>query len=174
MMTSALEDVPVDVPSELVGQQPERIQLSDEQRQVLDMVKNGKSVFFTGSAGCGKSVLLREIISYLRSTAVKRGWDDHSIAVTALTGIAAINIGGSTLHSWAGINMGKEPLKRLVEKLWGKHKSPRKTPPVGLVNDIKKPEPWYNAEEKPEYFTAIERWRLTRVLIIDEGKVSQY
>ena len=44
MMTSALEDVPVDVPSEFVGQQPEPIQLSDEQRQVLDMVKNGKSV----------------------------------------------------------------------------------------------------------------------------------
>ena len=36
--------------------------LSKEQMRVLDIVKQGYSVFFTGSAGTGKSFLLRRII----------------------------------------------------------------------------------------------------------------
>ena len=78
------------------------------------MALAGESLFFTGSAGetilwaeagsalisgsvgTGKSVLLREIIRRLR------GHSTRKVAVTASTGIAAVNIGGSTLHSFAG------------------------------------------------------------------------
>ena len=46
-------------PSSIPPQDPP---LSPQQTQILDRVLKGKSVFFTGSAGVGKSVLLRAII----------------------------------------------------------------------------------------------------------------
>ncbi|KAI9256214.1 hypothetical protein BY458DRAFT_307806 [Sporodiniella umbellata] len=67
--------------------------LSAEQQAVLDLVsRDQKSLFFTGSAGTGKSVLLRAMIDAL-GTMYGAG-----LAVTASTGIAAININGCTLH----------------------------------------------------------------------------
>lgn len=89
--------------------------LSDEQRAVLEaVVDRGKSMFFTGSAGTGKSVLMREIIAKLRNKYRK---EPDRIAVTASTGLAACNIGGVTLHSFAGIGLGKEPVPELVKKV---------------------------------------------------------
>lgn len=89
--------------------------LSDEQRGVLEAVAGqGKSIFFTGSAGTGKSVLMREIISTLRR---KYEREKDRVAVTASTGLAACNIEGVTLHSFAGIGLGKEPAPELVKKV---------------------------------------------------------
>lgn len=42
-----------------------QIRLNDEQNEVLRACINGKNVFFTGSAGTGKSFLLKKIISVL-------------------------------------------------------------------------------------------------------------
>jgi len=75
--------------------------LTPAQHSVIRAVKAGTSLFFTGPAGSGKSVLLRELIRRLPSA---------STAVTASTGIAACNIGGITLHSWAGL--GKNGLEQ--------------------------------------------------------------
>ena len=89
--------------------------LSVEQRRILDLVAEGKkSVFFTGSAGTGKSVLLREIIKILRQKYKK---ELDRVAVTASTGLAACNIGGVTLHSFGGIGLGKEAVPELVKKI---------------------------------------------------------
>ncbi|CED85302.1 mitochondrial dna helicase [Phaffia rhodozyma] len=91
------------------------IVLSNEQKAVLDIVVNqGQNVFFTGSAGTGKSVLLREIIKGLRTKYATR---PDAVAVTAATGIAACNVGGTTLHSFSGIGLGNEPADRLVSKI---------------------------------------------------------
>ena len=38
------------------------VKLSAEQTRVLNAVQSGKNIFFTGSAGTGKSFLLRRII----------------------------------------------------------------------------------------------------------------
>lgn len=43
----------------------QQIKLNDEQNEVLRACINGKNVFFTGSAGTGKSFLLKKIISVL-------------------------------------------------------------------------------------------------------------
>lgn len=91
------------------------ISLSEEQRRVLDLVVNkSKSVFFTGSAGTGKSVLMRSIIADLRK---KNMANPERVAVTASTGLAACNIGGVTLHSFGGIGLGKEDVPSLVKKI---------------------------------------------------------
>ncbi|PPQ98949.1 hypothetical protein CVT24_003576 [Panaeolus cyanescens] len=88
--------------------------LSAEQTEILNLVKAGDSVFYTGSAGTGKSVLLREIIKTLRKLHVK---NSDAVAITASTGIAACNIGGVTIHSFAGIGLGLESAEDLVVKI---------------------------------------------------------
>ncbi|KAK4200431.1 PIF1-like helicase-domain-containing protein [Triangularia verruculosa] len=91
------------------------IQLSQEQRHVKSLVVDkGQSVFFTGPAGTGKSVLMRSIITDLKK---KYARDPEKLAVTASTGLAACNIGGITLHSFSGIGLGKEDVNVLVKKI---------------------------------------------------------
>lgn len=60
--------------------------LNQEQTDILQACISGKNVFFTGSAGTGKSFLLRKIISILPP--------DGTVA-TASTGVAACLIGKS-------------------------------------------------------------------------------
>ena len=74
--------------------------LTPEQHQVMQAVLSGVLVFYTGSAGTGKSVVLRHLVSLLRS---KFG---EGLGVCALTGMAACNIGGMTLHKLFGIGTG--------------------------------------------------------------------
>lgn len=88
------------------------IVLSAEQEQVLALAREGRSIFFTGSAGTGKSVLLKAIIKALTQKYSKTG-----IAVTASTGIAACHIGGFTVHSFAGIGLGKGKFEDLLKRV---------------------------------------------------------
>ncbi|GAA5824525.1 hypothetical protein JCM11251_000458 [Rhodosporidiobolus azoricus] len=83
---------------------------SDEQKKVLEQVKDGGNVFFTGSAGVGKSFLLQEITRLLEH--LKRPFQ-----VTATTGIAALQVSGITLHSWAGVGLAKEPVSVLYDRI---------------------------------------------------------
>lgn len=58
---------------------------------------------------------MREVIKALKIKYRSQGPD--RVAVTASTGLAACNIGGNTLHSFAGIGLGKEPAKELLKKI---------------------------------------------------------
>ncbi|MET2985057.1 AAA family ATPase [Aureibaculum conchae] len=69
-----------------------------QQEKALSILKSGKNVFLTGSAGTGKTYVLNEYINYLRARKVP-------VAVTASTGIAATHMNGMTIHSWAGIGV---------------------------------------------------------------------
>ncbi|KAJ3721104.1 hypothetical protein C8R42DRAFT_581567 [Lentinula raphanica] len=61
---------------------PAGVFLSQEQSQILRLVEEGTSVFYTGSAGTGKSVLLREIIKSMK----KKHKAVDAVAITASTG----------------------------------------------------------------------------------------
>jgi len=89
-----------------------KIELSEKQKKVLNCVLEGKSVFFTGAAGTGKSLLLNYIINKLKSI-----YSYTDIGITASTGIAAINISGCTLHSFLGLGLARENLDILKRKI---------------------------------------------------------
>ncbi|SCU90468.1 LAME_0E08702g1_1 [Lachancea meyersii CBS 8951] len=86
--------------------------LSEEQESVIELAKKGHNLFYTGSAGTGKSVLLRVLIKTLR-----RKYGEGSVAVTASTGLAACNIGGITVHSFAGVGLALGDKKSLLKKV---------------------------------------------------------
>ncbi len=82
--------------------------LDPDQRRVVDAVRSGRNVFFTGPAGTGKSHTIKKIAG-----------TDPSVGLTALTGVAALNIGGKTIHSFAGVGYAQESAEELVAKMSG-------------------------------------------------------
>ncbi len=66
-------------------------QLSDEQRTIYNLIENtNDNMYVTGKAGTGKSLLLRYFVKHTTKTVV----------VLAPTGVAALNAGGMTIHSF--------------------------------------------------------------------------
>ena len=66
----------------------------DEQyEKILDAIKKGENIFITGGAGVGKSYILNKLKEHFKS----------DLELTATTGVAAVNIGGMTIHSFCGI-----------------------------------------------------------------------
>ncbi len=87
---------------------PADIDLNPEFRRALEIMEEGRrSVFITGRAGTGKSTLLR----YFWENSAKR------LVVLAPTGVAAVNVGGQTLHSFFGLQPDVTPaaLRRKIK-----------------------------------------------------------
>lgn len=76
--------------------------LDERQVQVYRYAMKGRSLFFTGSAGTGKSFLLHRI--RLGLTCLRQ----RIVSVMAPTGVAALNVDGETLHNFVGVGMGIE------------------------------------------------------------------
>ena len=75
----------------------ETVTLSTEQQALFDYIEGSENnIFVTGRAGTGKSTLL----SYLIENTKKK------VAVCAPTGVAALNVGGVTIHSLFGFPFG--------------------------------------------------------------------
>ncbi len=69
--------------------------LCDEQLALVELIMNGKNVFYTGSAGCGKSTVLKHFVALLRR-------EGKTVDILAPTGRAALEINGRTLYNFAG------------------------------------------------------------------------
>ena len=84
--------------------------VTKEQRNILDACCDSQTnLFFSGSAGTGKSSLLTLIIDELNTMHGKQ-----SVFITATTGSAAFKIGGTTVHQFAGLAIFNDgdPLER--------------------------------------------------------------
>lgn len=89
------------------------IDLNKEFLKALDVMEHGDgSIFITGSAGTGKSTLLQ----YFKKSTTK------NIVILAPTGVAAVNIGGATIHSFFGFK--PDITMEKAWKLGGKTKKP--------------------------------------------------
>lgn len=113
-----------------------KIPLTPDQDRVLQLVLGGENVFFTGPAGSGKSLILEHVKYHLYMR--KRKY-----AVTAPTGIAAVQLNGTTIHSFAGVGIGALGLRSYV----GMSMSTNTNTQIGKRKDA---------------------WETTEVLIIDE------
>lgn len=76
------------------------LRLSATQETVLKHVQEGRSVFFTGSAGVGKSYLLQQCVQALQDK-----YGKERVGVAASTGIAATHILGTTIHALSGCGL---------------------------------------------------------------------
>lgn len=109
-------------------------EFTKKQDLAVKAMLKGQNVFITGPAGTGKSF----IIFYFLSKLQLLGVDKDEIAVTSTTGISASLIGGTTLHSFAGIGLGNKDF-----------------------------EYYYDLIVNKDYFKR-KKWRKCKVLIIDE------
>ncbi len=76
------------------------INITEEFKESLDFLKHGNEhMFITGKAGTGKSTLLKLFLE---------GKSDNSV-VLAPTGIAALNVGGQTIHRFFRFRVGTTP-----------------------------------------------------------------
>ena len=68
---------------------------------------NHRNIFLTGGGGVGKSFFIKEI----KAKCIER---NINIFLTAATGVAALNIGGTTVHRFFGIGLGKGDIMNII------------------------------------------------------------
>ena len=86
----------------------DELRLSPEQALAFLDAMQGKNVFLTGGAGCGKSHTLQTIKQHL---------GQEGFVTTASTGCAASIIGAITFHSCCGIGLGTAPAGVYIKKI---------------------------------------------------------
>ena len=83
--------------------------LNEKQKEALIAMVEGKNVFLTGKPGTGKSYVVGIYREIMKNT--------RNVGLTSTTGISAILIGGSTLHSFLKIGLGQGSAEFLAEKI---------------------------------------------------------
>jgi ATP-dependent exoDNAse (exonuclease V) alpha subunit len=77
------------------------------QEEALETIENNSNYFLTGGAGVGKSYVIKQF----------HDQTDKNVVLTATTGIAALNLGGETIHRFLGIGISTRPFE--LPKLFG-------------------------------------------------------
>lgn len=108
--------------------------LSQDQQEIFDEYRKGHNIFITGPGGCGKSYLIKAIVKDAEQKLRKK------VHVTALTGCAAVLLGSgaTTLHSWAGIGLGKGDEYTLIERIQRNQKKRNKwkTTDILIIDEV--------------------------------------
>lgn len=79
---------------------------AQEKDIIINAIRSKHNLCITGAAGTGKSHLLKIVKEHF-----------PAIHITASTGIAAVNVSGVTIHSWAGIGNGTLPLEEILKHI---------------------------------------------------------
>lgn len=85
-------------------------EVTPDQQSVLDLAGRGASFCFTGAAGTGKSYLIERIKKILGNSSY--------VYVVAPTGLAAANVGGTTIHSWSGFGVAEMDVDERAERIF--------------------------------------------------------
>lgn len=80
------------------------------QAEALIHLLKGENVFLSGGAGSGKSHVIQKFVDIKRQLR-----PNINIAITGTTGMAALNIGGVTIHSFAGMGINKLSYHEFLE-----------------------------------------------------------
>eukprot|EP01135_Chromosphaera_perkinsii_P002501 Nk52_evm17s224 gene=Nk52_evmTU17s224 len=126
--------------------------LNEKQALVVNSICNGLNVFFTGGAGVGKSFVANKIVELFRSAngttaGGMKFFKKRRLTMCATTGVAAANIGGVTIHGFAGLTSEECDPALSKEEVWSRIK--RRCSPYS----------------KDGLF---QRWKHVDVLLIDE------
>lgn len=102
-------------PATIPAQPREDILVTEEYEAVLQAISAGAPVVFvSGKAGTGKSTLIQWLLGHRR-------WQS---AVVAPTGIAALNVGGQTIHSFFRLPprlIERDDIRRITDRTIFKH-----------------------------------------------------
>jgi len=102
----------------------------------FEAVQDGRNIFLTGSGGVGKSWHIHELI---RLNNEKVYPFKKSIALTATTGIAALNIGGMTIHKLSGLGVyhNKNDIHKIISsEKWEEYKSRINHADIVIIDEI--------------------------------------
>lgn len=95
----------------------------------LEIMLSGESVLLTGPAGAGKTFVLNQFIRLAKS-------EGKHVSVTATTGLAATHLGGTTIHSWAGIGIADNLPSGFAEHLGKGRKEIIEKTDVLIIDEI--------------------------------------
>lgn len=94
------------------------LKLTKRQDEALKYMLRGDNILLTGPAGTGKTLVISQF--------KKLSGVNKTIAVTSMTGISAILLGGVTMHSYLGIGLGRGTAEELADAIKSNPRSKRK------------------------------------------------
>ncbi|KAI8711276.1 ATP-dependent DNA helicase [Fusarium sp. LHS14.1] len=127
--------------------------LCKEQQDVVDLILRGRNVFYTGSAGCGKSTVLKAVVKKLEDMG-------KIVNIVAPTGKAALQVNGMSTWSYMGWtpNHLKYDLDSLIKEGFRKHIRKRiRDTDVLIIDEISMVENHY-LERMNHCITAVRCW----------------
>jgi ATP-dependent DNA helicase PIF1 len=97
---------------------------------IYHLINDNRNIFLSGVGGTGKSFLIKHLSEILFFKYYK------IVGVTATTGVAAININGSTLHRYTGIKLGTGTPEQIIRYMKRDAISRWKTTNILIIDEI--------------------------------------
>lgn len=92
-------------------------EISADESLIWRSINNGRSVHISGPAGSGKSTLSKSFLSHLPKNDIC-----CNVRIAASSAIAAINVGGHTLHKHLSLGLASESVDIIWKRLTGKNR----------------------------------------------------